>query len=75
MPLYEYRCTQCGTVSEHLVDTVAARADIVCSHCGSTQVEQCFSVVNVGRASRTASQFPSPCHECTAQCQHKKINN
>ena len=52
MPLYEYRCRDCGARFERLVrstsaadasDTVAARPAIVCPTCESAQVERLLS--------------------------------
>lgn len=43
MPIYEYRCKECGRVSEFLVGVVAQDEDIVCQHCGSTNLEKLMS--------------------------------
>ena len=43
MPIYEYKCSRCGEVSEVFFKT-QSRKDVLCSHCGSAQVEKMFSV-------------------------------
>lgn len=43
VPIYEYRCTRCGTVSEFLVGVGKKQAKIRCEHCGSMEMEKLFS--------------------------------
>jgi putative FmdB family regulatory protein len=63
MPLFEYKCTPCGTRFEFLV-----RGDIApaCPACKSEQVEKQLSVFAVGASSPKASPMPagSPCSSC-----------
>jgi putative FmdB family regulatory protein len=44
MPIYEYRCTQCGEVSEILVGVGSDGETLICQHCGSSDVEKILSV-------------------------------
>ncbi|NOZ20145.1 MAG: zinc ribbon domain-containing protein [Planctomycetes bacterium] len=55
MPLFEYRCKQCGEVSEILVKT-NSREKPVCQKCGSAEVEKLLSspAVHVKGGSTTA---------------------
>ena len=46
MPIYEYNCKKCGNVSEFLSGVSADEPEIVCSFCGSTELEKKFSVAN-----------------------------
>lgn len=39
MPVYEYRCAECGNTSEMLIRTIQAMSP-ACSHCGSTDVKR-----------------------------------
>lgn len=43
MPIYEYRCKECGRVSEFLVGVGKETIEIKCVHCGSKIVEKIFS--------------------------------
>ena len=44
MPLYEYRCSQCGEKFEKLVRFGAGDGDIRCPSCGSLVVERLISL-------------------------------
>lgn len=50
MPIYEYRCQECGEVTEALVP-MGAKADVTCCRCGSKKVERKFSTFGTGGAS------------------------
>ena len=43
MPLYEYRCEQCGRAFELLRRMSDADRDLVCPECRSQQVRRLFS--------------------------------
>jgi putative FmdB family regulatory protein len=44
MPIYEYRCRSCGSVSE-IWEGVEMRSDPVkCSHCGESRLEKILSI-------------------------------
>ena len=43
MPIYEYKCKDCGRISEFLVGVVQDKVEIKCSHCGSKKLEKIFS--------------------------------
>lgn len=45
MPIYEYRCTQCGHKFDKLVKLSAQTADIECPRCGAHQAEKAVSRV------------------------------
>ena len=44
MPIYEYRCNQCGKVSEILVGVGFDDEVFTCKHCGSSDLEKILSV-------------------------------
>ncbi|UCF85637.1 MAG: zinc ribbon domain-containing protein [Desulfobacteraceae bacterium] len=46
MPIYEYRCKACGTVTEFLVG-IGEDITITCSHCGSRDMEKIMSAVSI----------------------------
>jgi len=47
MPIYEYKCLECGKISEYFISS-NSKEKIVCKYCGSENVKKIFSsVVNV----------------------------
>ncbi|MCS7315125.1 MAG: zinc ribbon domain-containing protein [Bryobacterales bacterium] len=44
MPLYEYRCKQCGEPFEQLRRLGEADRDVTCPRCGAEEVERLLSV-------------------------------
>ena len=44
MPIYEYRCQECGEKFDKLVRSDNDQADLACPNCGSKQAEKLFSV-------------------------------
>jgi len=53
MPLYEYKCKDCGEISEFLINAGEGVNDQVCKNCKSADLEKVLSVTNV-------SKYPSP---------------
>ncbi len=45
MPIYEYRCKQCGRKSSQLFLTIAESADATCPYCNSQELKRLFSRV------------------------------
>ncbi len=43
MPIYEYRCRDCGTRSSHLVLSISNPSPVSCKHCRSANVERLMS--------------------------------
>ncbi len=43
MPIYEYRCRQCGRKSEFLVGVGSASDELKCPECGSSDLEKLLS--------------------------------
>lgn len=60
MPIYEYRCADCGTRFEKLLRRLSAE-EIVCPSCDSKQVNQQLSVfaTHAGRAAEPAPSCPA----------------
>jgi putative FmdB family regulatory protein len=48
MPLYEYRCHNCGHVFEMLRRLKEADSDLECPKCGSAEIERQFSTFAAG---------------------------
>jgi putative FmdB family regulatory protein len=65
MPLFEFKCRECGTSFEKIVPS--STTPVVCKQCASPEVEKLLSVFAVGASSRTsASLEPGPCGACGA---------
>ncbi len=65
MPIYEYRCAECGEKFELFVRSAARQTVPICPRCGSPKVQKAISLFGVGGAgggSKTsaASCGPSP---------------
>jgi len=43
MPIYEYRCRECGKINEFLIGVVRDKIEIKCRHCGSGRLDKIFS--------------------------------
>ena len=52
MPIYEYRCLQCGRISSHLVLSLSS-FDPFCKYCNSKDVKKVISRVNVRLSEET----------------------
>lgn len=64
MPIYEYKCTECGQISEVVVGIVDNNAKIECSRCGSEFMEKIVSstfTVIEAKKGKTISNNTSCC--------------
>lgn len=43
MPIYEYRCQDCGKRSTHLILSISNPPPLVCTHCQSRNLERLLS--------------------------------
>jgi putative FmdB family regulatory protein len=56
MPIYEYRCTECGERFEKLVTSVRATPELHCPKCGSSKVSKLLSLFSAkGSATRSSA--------------------
>ena len=57
MPIYVYRCSECGHEFEKLVGVTADSTELECEKCGHSQVEKLLSscAVRMGSSSSGAS--------------------
>ncbi len=61
MPLYEYRCQNCGTTFEKFVRSFSSQKEIRCPECASRKVSKAFSTfATSGTASRSATTSCAP---------------
>ncbi|MHC4666448.1 MAG: FmdB family zinc ribbon protein [Planctomycetota bacterium] len=47
MPIYEYKCADCGRISEFL-ESSSGKSSRTCGHCGSVKLTKQFSVFSAG---------------------------
>ncbi len=60
MPIFEYRCRECGTKFEKIVTSAAT--EVTCKKCSSARVDKLLSVFAVSGVSREAAAAePGPC--------------
>jgi len=64
MPLYEYRCSQCGEKFEKLVRLSAGDAEIACPACDSSLVDRLVSLLGRGGGKESLSFSSSPSSGC-----------
>ncbi len=66
MPIFEYRCQDCGTRFEKLVRGTADREGLACPSCGQGRLQQELSVFAAhAHASGTGARPPEgPCAGC-----------
>ena len=66
MPIFEYKCQDCGAQFETLVTSSSGR--VLCRKCESPNVDKLLSVFAVAKNSRSgASSEASPCSTCCAR--------
>ena len=47
MPIYEYRCNDCGKINEFFLKTTKDEKETKCKHCGSEDLHKIFSKSNI----------------------------
>ena len=55
MPIYEYRCEECGEGFELFVRSPSRQAEPTCPECGSQKVKKSVSLFGVGGAGGSTS--------------------
>ncbi len=63
MPIFEYRCASCGTVSEFLVGVAQEKESIRCTSCGGSKLKKVFSPMSF----TVKSSAQSSCSCCDAK--------
>lgn len=59
MPLFDYRCNRCNTVTEAFIRAMGEGGQVVCSHCGSVDTVRLVSrfVVRAQRTPKYSEEF------------------
>ena len=64
MPIYEYRCQDCGEKFEKLVRINSEQIELVCPNCGSKEAEKLLSVFGTSGFSTTPNFTSSASESC-----------
>jgi putative FmdB family regulatory protein len=54
MPIYTYKCQDCGEEFDLLVGVVAEKEKLKCKKCDSDNLKRIFSAFGVGRSTSTS---------------------
>jgi putative FmdB family regulatory protein len=55
MPIYEYKCSECGGTFESLVQNLSAAENQKCPACGSQRIDKLLSLPNIQKEFSTRS--------------------
>lgn len=58
MPIYEYRCLECGEKFEKLLLSISSTPQVECPRCGGRKVEKLLSLFGTKSQSGTSSCGP-----------------
>ena len=72
MPLYEYLCEECQTVTEWLVGVGSGSEDPVCGECGSAAMRRMLSTFAAHNGSQSAPDSSAPCCGMDSPCDDPK---
>lgn len=61
MPIYEYRCEECGTVFEKFVRSVSTEFKVVCPKCGSEHCHKNITLFGTTGGKEASSASASSC--------------
>ena len=64
MPIYEYRCQDCGEKFDKLVRSSTDQAELICPNCGSKQAEKLMSLFGTCGFSTTPNFTSSSRDSC-----------
>ncbi len=66
MPIYEYRCRDCGAEFEELGAPSQDSEAVTCRACAGRRVTRLLSAFAVGAVAETRAPEPGPCGACGA---------
>lgn len=61
MPIYEYRCSECGQEFEKWLRSMSTQDNVCCPSCGSQRVNKAVSIFGRGGASLGGTVSDSSC--------------
>jgi putative FmdB family regulatory protein len=76
MPIYEYKCQECGETSEYRITSQSQVNSLVCKNCSSQNLRKLMSVpsIAIGRtapAEHSCCGSPGSCSEPGHCCGHE----
>jgi putative FmdB family regulatory protein len=71
MPIYEYRCQECGEVTEALLKNRQEAEDVRCRQCGSGRLERAF-LSSIAPIPTGTKQGETPCCGSQEGCSDPK---
>jgi putative FmdB family regulatory protein len=70
MPVYDYKCQQCGAVFEKLLRSLAAVDSVKCEKCGSAKVKKLVSCCAISSGRKSESAGSSKSSQSCGSCAH-----
>jgi len=64
MPIYEYKCNDCGSLNEFMVGVTAEKEELKCKKCNSIGLEKIFSSFSLGK---NETKGNPKCSSCLSQ--------
>lgn len=61
MPIYEYKCRDCGRITEAYIPVIKQDISLSCSHCQSKNLEKIFSTPSSVRMGNSSSKGSTCC--------------
>ena len=61
MPIYEYRCSDCGDDFERFLRSMFSKETITCPSCGSEHVNKAFSLFGSTSSSASGASSAAAC--------------
>jgi putative FmdB family regulatory protein len=61
MPIYEYRCEECGSSFEKFVRSMSSQVELECPACHSKRCKKSISLFGLASAGRGAGAADSSC--------------
>jgi|YNPNPStandDraft_1061719.scaffolds.fasta_scaffold27366_1 putative FmdB family regulatory protein len=62
MPIYEYRCQDCGAVFEKFVRAASGLVEVECPVCHSKKCQKSISLFSTASAGKREAQAASSCN-------------
>ena len=64
MPIYEYKCGECGRLSSVFIRSMSSEAEPKCQHCGSARLERALSKFAYHKTQQQVlEQYGDPYHD------------
>jgi putative FmdB family regulatory protein len=67
MPIYEYKCRECGETSEYRITSQSQANSVACKNCGSNKLDKKISapVISTGNSEPTGQTCCGRTHRCS----------